>query len=63
MNAPPRLEDPPAPQASVPEPAGTDANRVLRTLFLTLFLRGRSSRGLQVAKAPASVGRKLALSV
>lgn len=39
--------------------------RVLRRLFLTLFLRGRSSRGINPSKAkagaPASVGRRLAL--
>ena len=29
-------------------------------MFLTLFLRGRSSRGLQKEKAPKSVGTKLA---
>lgn len=63
MNAPPRPEDAPAPRASVSGGVRTDAGRVLRTLFLTLFLRGRTSRGLQVAKAPGSVGRKLALSV
>jgi ABC-2 type transport system permease protein len=37
--------------------------RVLRRLFLTLFLRGRSSRGLQKATAPKSVGSKLALTL
>jgi len=67
VNAPPRLEDPQAPDTRPPEPpagaARADTRRVLRRLFLTLFLRGRSSRGLQTSKAPASVGRKLALSV
>jgi len=33
--------------------------RTLRRLFLTLFLRGRSSRGLQKGRAPKSVGSKL----
>jgi ABC-2 type transport system permease protein len=34
--------------------------KTLRRLFLTLFLRGHSSRGLQKEKAPKSVARKLA---
>ena len=34
--------------------------KTLRRLFLTLFLRGHSSRGLQKDKAPTSVARKLA---
>jgi hypothetical protein len=33
--------------------------KILRRLFLTLFLRGRSSRGLQKSQAPKSVGSKL----
>lgn len=37
--------------------------RTLRRLFLTLFLRGRSSRGLQKDSAPKSVGSKLALTL
>jgi hypothetical protein len=37
--------------------------QTLRRLFLTLFLRGRSSRGLQKEKAPASVGAKLTLTL
>ncbi len=37
--------------------------RVLRRLFLTLFLRGRSSRGLHRESAPKSVGQKLALTL
>lgn len=44
--------------ASVPSPEQT-----LRRLFLTLFLRGRSSRGLQKSRAPKSVGQKLALTL
>src|SRR4051812_11955670 len=51
MNGPPPLP--------VPKPA-PPPQRVLRRLFLTLFLRGRSSRGLQKEKAPKSVGSKLA---
>lgn len=35
--------------------------RTLRRLFLTLFLRGRSSRGLKLNKAPKSVSQKLLL--
>lgn len=46
------------PGARVPSPEQT-----LRRLFLTLFLRGRSSRGLQKEKAPKSVGEKLALTL
>jgi hypothetical protein len=49
--APPPLPDP-APALS-PE-------RVLRRLFLTLFLRGRGARGLRKQSAPKSVGSKLA---
>jgi ABC-2 type transport system permease protein len=37
--------------------------QTLRRLFLTLFLRGRTSRGLQKGKAPRSVGEKLAGSL
>jgi len=37
--------------------------RTLRRLFLTLFLRGRSSRGLQKETAPKSVGSKLATTL
>src|SRR5260370_9792732 len=33
--------------------------RTLRRLFLTLFLRGRTSRGLNKQGAPRSVGQKL----
>ena len=44
----------------MPEPS---ASRTLRRLFLTLFLRGRSARGLEKEKAPKSIGRKLALTL
>jgi len=37
--------------------------KTLRRLFLMLFLRGRSSRGLNKDKAPKSVGSKLGLSL
>lgn len=52
-------EPPPLPTPErVPSP-----ERVLRRLFLTLFLRGRSSRGLNHKTAPKSVGQKLALTL
>src|SRR3954464_2966250 len=54
MNGPPPLP--------VPRPA-PPPERVLRRLFLTLFLRGRSSRGLQKEKAPKSIGSKLGLTL
>jgi hypothetical protein len=37
--------------------------KVLRRLFLTLFLRGRSSRGLRKTTAPQSIGSKLTLTL
>jgi ABC-2 type transport system permease protein len=43
--------------AAAPPAQGRDA--VLRQLFLTLFLRGHSARGLQRSTAPKSVGMKL----
>jgi hypothetical protein len=52
MNAPPLLPE------SAPRPEQT-----LRRLFLTLFLRGRSSRGLKKATAPTSIGNKLGLTL
>lgn len=45
---------------SDPAPSAT---RVLRKLYLTLFLRGRSSRGLQREGVPKSVASKLALTL
>jgi len=54
MNAPPPL--PPPVPAGPPE-------RALRRLFLMLFLRGRTSRGLRKEGAPKSVGSKLALTL
>ena len=36
---------------------------ILRRLFLTLFLRGRSSRGLQKSTTPSSVASKLKLTL
>src|SRR6185503_18276661 len=35
----------------------------LRQLFFTLFLRGRTSRGLQRQTVPRSIGRKLAFTL
>lgn len=61
MNAPPKLDgsDTPPPASSrVPTQA-----RVLRKLFLMLFLRGRTSRGLQRGGTPGSIGRKLFLTI
>jgi len=54
MNAPsaPPIINPALPQG-----------RTLRRLFLTLYLRGRSSRGLRLTTAPKSVGRKLGLAL
>ncbi len=46
-----------------PEESQRLPRRALRNLFLTLFLRGRSSRGLQKQKAPKSIGTKLALTL
>jgi hypothetical protein len=43
--------------------AASSADRALRRLFLTLFLRGRTSRGLEKERVPKSVGSKLALSL
>jgi len=37
--------------------------KTLRRLFLTLFLRGRSSRGLKTKHAPKSVSQKLGLTL
>ena len=50
------------PPLPVPPPA-LSTERTLRRLFLTLFLRGRSSRGLRKDRAPKSLGSKLALTL
>ena len=42
-------------------PLALSPERTLRRLFLTLFLRGRSARGLRKERAPTSVGEKLGL--
>lgn len=47
---------PPLPADDVP-----NIHKTLRRLFLTLFLRGRSSRGLQKENAPSTIGGKLFL--
>ena len=44
-------------------PPQTSSHATLRRLFLTLFLRGRSSRGLQKSSAPTSVVKKLWLTL
>lgn len=44
-------------------PTAPDPGKALRRLFLTLFLRGRSARGLDPDKAPPSIQRKLALAL
>jgi ABC-2 type transport system permease protein len=50
--------------AAKPSPAkAISPERALRRLFLMLFLRGRSSRGLRRESAPKSVGSKLALTL
>ncbi len=59
------------PTTSPPTPAGhadsfpfvgreVSSEKALRRLFLTLFLRGRSARGIRKEKTPKSVGTKLA---
>lgn len=53
-----RADSPPPAAEKVDSPSKT-----LRRLFLTLFLRGRSSRGLKKESAPKSVGQKLALTL
>ncbi|HEY4417703.1 MAG TPA: hypothetical protein VGO57_18570 [Verrucomicrobiae bacterium] len=53
--------------AATPPPILPEAaplpEKVLRRLFLTLFLRGRSARQLKRATAPNSIGKKLALTL
>ncbi len=45
------------------KPSEPSQEAVLRRLFLTLFLRGRTARGLRKETAPKSIGRKLALTL
>jgi len=47
---------------TAPTPAANSA-RVLRRLFMTLYLRGRSSRGLKKDQAPRSVAKLLRVSL
>jgi ABC-2 type transport system permease protein len=49
---------PPLLPEAVPSP-----EKVLRRLFLTMFLRGRNARGLKKETAPKTVGEKLALTL
>ena len=58
MSAADQRSNPPLSNQPPPSPG-----RTLRRLFLTLFLRGRSSRGLQKQNAPSSVGQKLSLTL
>lgn len=48
---------------SAPADTTPSAERALRRLFLTLFLRGRTSRGLRKESTPKSIGSKLALTL
>ncbi len=52
-------------QTSSSPPGGSikSPQQTLRRLFLMLFLRGHSSRGLQLKKVPGSIGQKLAISL
>lgn len=54
MNSP-VVQPPPLPNPKPP----LSPEKALRRLFLTLFLRGRSSRGQQKGGAPTSIGTKL----
>ncbi|MFA6242376.1 MAG: hypothetical protein WC655_15685, partial [Candidatus Hydrogenedentales bacterium] len=45
----------------LPTETAASVQKTLRRLFLTLFLRGRTSRGLHKAAAPTSIGQKLGL--
>ncbi|HVX84258.1 MAG TPA: hypothetical protein VH253_05530 [Phycisphaerae bacterium] len=49
--------------SSAPIAPPVSANKALRRLFLTLFLRGRSVRGLQKSRLPSSLPKKLALTL
>jgi ABC-2 type transport system permease protein len=46
-----------------PKERAPSVEQTLRRLFLTLFLRGRSSRGLKKQSAPKSIGQKLSLTL
>jgi ABC-2 type transport system permease protein len=51
------------PLASAAPLAAPQTAKTLRRLFLTLFLRGRSARGLHRSRAPTSIGMKLGLTL
>ena len=55
------MSEPPPIPASPSMTAGPSGEKALRKLFLTLFLRGHSARGLKKQGAPQSVFSKLAL--
>jgi hypothetical protein len=55
------MSDPPRIPASGLPVVAPSRQQALHKLFLTLFLRGRTSRGLQKQGAPHSVGAKLGL--
>ena len=59
MSAPAVPVPPPFPKTQPPP----SAERTLRKLFLTLFLRGRSSRGLKKSTAPTSIWQKLGMAL
>jgi hypothetical protein len=56
------MNNAPATAPPVINPALPQA-RTLRRLFLKLYLRGRSSRGIRVQTAPKSIGRKLGIAL
>jgi len=47
----------------LPEPQTPNQAKVLRQLFLTLFLRGRGARGLNKKAAPRTIASKLSLTL
>ena len=55
------MSEPPPIPTLPPQAAAPSTEQTLHKLFLTLFLRGRSARGLQKKGVPQSVGSKLAL--
>ena len=61
----PRNQDPGKPPVAMARclVVARSPEQTLRRLFLTLFLRGRSSRGLQKETTPKTVGSKLALTL
>lgn len=53
----------PLPLPAAPPEDAPSAEKVLRKLFLTLFLRGRTSRGLKPIRTPKSIGTKLSTTL